>query len=154
MDSILLSIEGAVARITLNRPAVFNSFNREMALAMQKADIIALVTQMSVSGVQQTRRQLDVLEANGLGERVRLVMNRMTAGLFGKYDTAEAASVLRFPVHYCLANDFPTVSAALDEGVSLKKIKLKARIEKELRQMTDAMAEDMAAANVAAGAGA
>lgn len=37
MDSILLSIEGAVARITLNRPAVFNSFNREMALAMQKA---------------------------------------------------------------------------------------------------------------------
>lgn len=37
MDSILLSIEGAVARITLNRPAVFNSFNREMALAMQNA---------------------------------------------------------------------------------------------------------------------
>lgn len=137
--------------VVLDMPGVWMDWT---ALAMQKADIIALVTQMSVSGVQQTRRQLDVLEANGLGERVRLVMNRMTAGLFGKYDTAEAASVLRFPVHYCLANDFPTVSAALDEGVSLKKVKLKARIEKELRQMTDAMAEDMAAANVAAGAGA
>jgi 2-(1,2-epoxy-1,2-dihydrophenyl)acetyl-CoA isomerase len=37
MDTIILSLEGAVARITLNRPAVFNSFNREMALAMQKA---------------------------------------------------------------------------------------------------------------------
>lgn len=37
MDSILFSLEGAVARITLNRPAVFNSFNREMALALQKA---------------------------------------------------------------------------------------------------------------------
>lgn len=34
-DSILFSIEGNVAKITLNRPAVFNSFNREMALSMQ-----------------------------------------------------------------------------------------------------------------------
>ena len=37
MNPILYSLEGAVARITLNRPAVFNSFNREMALALQKA---------------------------------------------------------------------------------------------------------------------
>ena len=37
MNAILYSQEGAVARITLNRPSVFNSFNREMALALQKA---------------------------------------------------------------------------------------------------------------------
>ena len=34
-DSILLTIENKVARITLNRPEVFNSFNREMALSLQ-----------------------------------------------------------------------------------------------------------------------
>jgi 2-(1,2-epoxy-1,2-dihydrophenyl)acetyl-CoA isomerase len=33
--TILLTIEGGVARISLNRPEVFNSFNREMALALQ-----------------------------------------------------------------------------------------------------------------------
>ena len=32
---IALQIEEAVATITLNRPEVFNSFNREMALALQ-----------------------------------------------------------------------------------------------------------------------
>jgi 2-(1,2-epoxy-1,2-dihydrophenyl)acetyl-CoA isomerase len=37
MSSILLKIENSVAWITLNRPDVFNSFNREMALSMQKA---------------------------------------------------------------------------------------------------------------------
>lgn len=35
MDSILFSIDGVVATITLNRPSVFNSFNREMALLLQ-----------------------------------------------------------------------------------------------------------------------
>ena len=36
MSSILLKIENKIAYITLNRPAVFNSFNREMALVLQK----------------------------------------------------------------------------------------------------------------------
>ncbi|HWR94953.1 MAG TPA: enoyl-CoA hydratase-related protein [Flavobacterium sp.] len=36
MSSILLKIENNIAWITLNRPEVFNSFNREMALLLQK----------------------------------------------------------------------------------------------------------------------
>ena len=36
MSSILLEIKSNVAVITLNRPDKFNSFNREMALALQK----------------------------------------------------------------------------------------------------------------------
>ena len=36
MSSILLKIENKIAHITLNRPEVFNSFNREMALLLQK----------------------------------------------------------------------------------------------------------------------
>lgn len=35
-NSILLKIEKQIAFITLNRPEVFNSFNREMALSLQK----------------------------------------------------------------------------------------------------------------------
>jgi len=34
-NSILLTIENKIAYITLNRPEVFNSFNREMALSLQ-----------------------------------------------------------------------------------------------------------------------
>ncbi|WP_103071532.1 enoyl-CoA hydratase-related protein [Aquimarina sediminis] len=36
MPSIELQIENGVARVTLNRPETFNSFNREMALLLQK----------------------------------------------------------------------------------------------------------------------
>lgn len=36
MDSVLFSKEGAVALLTLHRPSVYNSFNREMALLLQQ----------------------------------------------------------------------------------------------------------------------
>lgn len=50
-NSVLLKIENQVAYITLNRPEVFNSFNREMALSIQEvlnscavaADVRAIV---------------------------------------------------------------------------------------------------------------
>lgn len=50
-DPILLTIENGVANIILNRPEVFNSFNRKMALSLQKtmdacemdADVRAIV---------------------------------------------------------------------------------------------------------------
>ncbi len=37
MESIIFNIESGIARITLNRPKSFNSFNRAMALEFQKA---------------------------------------------------------------------------------------------------------------------
>lgn len=36
-DTVLFEIIGSIGKITLNRPTVFNSFNREMALAAQEA---------------------------------------------------------------------------------------------------------------------
>jgi len=70
-------------------------------------------------------------------------MNRMIPGLFGKYDLSEAESALRSRVHFGLANDFPTVSAAQDEGRSLGQIKMKSRIEKDLRAIAAQLGDEL-----------
>jgi len=126
--------------VLLDLPGIWMDWT---AMAIQKADQLLLVTQMTVSGVQQARRQLDVAEANGLGDRVRVVMNRMIPGLFGKYDLSEAEAALRSRVHFGVANDFPTVSAAQDEGRSLGQIKMKSRIEKDLRTMAAQLNDEL-----------
>lgn len=126
--------------VLLDLPGIWMDWT---AMAIQKADMMLLVTQMTVSGVQQARRQLDVAEANGLGDRMRVVMNRLIPGLFGKYDLSEAESALRSRVHYGLANDFPTVSAAQDEGRSLGQIKMKSRIEKDLRIIAAQLGDEL-----------
>ncbi|WP_310474664.1 AAA family ATPase [Sandarakinorhabdus sp.] len=126
--------------VLLDMPGIWMDWT---AMAIQKADLLLLISHMTVSGVQQGRRQLDVAEANGLGDRVRVVMNRLIPGMFGKYDLSEAESALRGRVHFAVANDFPTVSAAQDEGRSLGQIKMKSRIEKDLRAMAAQIGDEL-----------
>lgn len=103
--------------------------------ALQKSDAICLVTAMSVPGVHQAQRQLELLDANALGERVHLVLNRVVNPLFGKADHSEAEKVLKRKVGFSISNDFPTVSAAIDAGKFISTVKVKSRVEKDLRAM-------------------
>ncbi len=107
--------------------------------ALQRSDAICLVTTVSVAGVHQARRQLEMLDANGLADRVQVVVNRVTHSLFGKLDLSETEGVLRRKINHSIVNDFPTVSGAIDEGKTFAAIKMKSRVEKDLRAMTTAI---------------
>lgn len=113
--------------------------------ALQKSDAICLITELSVPGVHQARRQLEVLDANGLGERVRIVLNRVVNPLFGRADMTETETVLRRKVNFPIANDYATVSSAIDEGRMVGSIKMKSRIEKDVRAMVAALNTSMSA---------
>lgn len=108
--------------------------------ALNKSSVICLITGLSVPGVHQARRQLEVLEANGLTDRVRIVLNRVVNPLFGRADTSEAEKVLRHRVDFPVANDYQSVSAAIDEGRLVSSIKVKSRVEKDLRFMIGELA--------------
>ena len=113
--------------------------------ALQKSDAICLITGLTVPGVHQAKRQLEVLDANGLSERVRIVLNRVVNPMFGKADLSEGEKVLRRKVNFPIANDYPTVSAAIDEGKLFSAIKVKSRVEKDLRAMVGELAGMMGA---------
>lgn len=103
--------------------------------ALQKSDAVCLVTTLSVPGIHQARRQLELLDANGLGERVRLILNRVVNPLFGKADLGETEAILKRKVAFAISNDYPTISAAIDEGRLISAVKVKSRVEKDVRAL-------------------
>lgn len=109
--------------------------------ALQKSDVIALVTGVSVAGIHQARRQLELLDANGLADRLRLVANQVSMPLFGHPDLSEAEKLLRRHFAYAVADDSQTMSTALDEGRRIGSVKMKSRLEKDLRYLVALLAE-------------
>lgn len=113
---------------------------------LQRADAVVLVTNLSVSGVYQARRQLEVLEANGLTSKLRIVANRVPTNLLGrKADTKETETVLRRKVDHSIGNDYPGMSGANDEGKLLKDVRASARLLKDVQQFAASLSEALAA---------
>jgi pilus assembly protein CpaE len=107
--------------------------------ALQRSDAICLVTAITVPGIHQARRQLEMIDANGLSDRIQLVANRVTHSLFGKLDLSETESVLRRKINLSIVNDYPTMAGAINEGKSISAIKVKSRIEKDVRTLVQAV---------------
>lgn len=106
---------------------------------LQRSDAICLVTGLSVPGLYQARRQLEVVDANGLLPKLKIVANRVQKGMFGKVDLKETEAVLGRKVDFTIANDYPTVSSANDEGRSLKDVKPSSRVVKDLKAVAQAL---------------
>jgi pilus assembly protein CpaE len=113
---------------------------------LQRADAIVMVTNLSVPGIYQARRQLEVLDANGLMGKLHVVANRVQYGLFTKkVDLAETESVLGRRIDHTIANDYPAISAANDEGRPVKEVRGTSRIVKDLQQLGEKLSETLSA---------
>ncbi|WP_265569672.1 AAA family ATPase [Sphingomicrobium nitratireducens] len=98
-----------------------------------RADIVVMVTELSIPSLNRARRQLDLLSEQGLGNiDVRVVVNRFEKGLFKKLTRADAEHVLGRQVDYTVCNDHATMSEALERGVPIAHVKRRSALGKDL----------------------
>jgi pilus assembly protein CpaE len=106
--------------------------------ALRGSDQILLVTQLSVAGIRQARRQIDTMRNHGLEDApVKVVLNRFEKGWGKSVDVKEAENALNHPIDYFVANDYKTVSEALNQGVPLSRIKKRTKVEASIQKMID-----------------
>jgi pilus assembly protein CpaE len=118
-----------------------NWTNWSLSLAT-RSDLVLLVTELSVPSLRQARRQLNLLRQQGSADLdVRIVLNRYEKGLFRALKLEDAVHVLGHSVDFTVANDFPVVSAALDQGVRLTEIKARNRVSRDLTNMAAGVAQ-------------
>ena len=121
--------------VLIDMPPVWNE---GMYTALERSDLILLVTQLSVPGIRQTRHQLDTLRMQGLLDvETQLVLNRYEKGWNRAVQLKEAEKALGRRIDHCVPNDYKTMSEALNQGVSINRIKMRSKLEKGIRQMIE-----------------
>jgi pilus assembly protein CpaE len=122
--------------VILDLPGVWSPWTYR---AVQSCDLAILVTQLGVAGIRQARRQLDAMAANGLGEvALRIAVNRFESGWRRPVGLKEAERALGRPIDDRIANDYHTVSEAIDRGVALADIRRRSKAAKDIQRMIDA----------------
>lgn len=109
--------------------------------AINQADIILLVVDLSVGSLRQARRQLTLFEQTGIDpSRIRIVANRVERRLFRTISVRDAAETLHYPVMATINNDYPVVQSAHDQGVLVSSVARRNRVATDLVALADEIA--------------
>ena len=136
IDKVLALAAQAFDIVLIDLPGAWTTWSMR---AVELADVTVMVTSLTVPGIHQARRQSEIIAANGFSERLKICVNRVVHPMFGSIDLTETQSLLGRRIDFTLANDYPTVSTAIDRGKPLAAIKGKSRVEKDLRAMVAAI---------------
>ncbi len=146
IDSCLKVAAEEYRFVLVDLPAVWCDWSMR---ALQKSDMVLMVTQLTVPHVRQARRQLDHLTSHGLTDApVKVVVNRFEKG-WGKGVTAkEAAKALNREIDYFVMSDFKLVSEAINQGVPMSKIAHRSKVEKSISQLVDGAMRELSGGEV------
>lgn len=115
------------------------------ASALRVTDQIVLVTELSVPALQRTRRQLDLISEQGLGEiPISVLANKAEGGWGFRKRQTQAEDALGRKIDFIIHSDAKTSAEARDRGVPLSQIKRNSVIVKDVRSMADELKKALA----------
>lgn len=110
-----------------------NWTNWSLSLAARSQTIL-LVIEMTIASLRQARRQIALLRSQDIDlSRLHVVVNRIDKGLFRSISFKDAEQAIDHPIAFSIANDFPLVSSALDQGMLIEELKPRSRICSDLK---------------------
>ncbi len=108
------------------------------ASTLRESDRVVLVTGLTVTALQRTRRQLDVMADQGLEDiPLSIVANRYDDGWGQKGRKKQAESALGRSIDHVVHDDPKTAIEAQDRGVPLSAVRSRSKIVKDLRVFMD-----------------
>jgi len=101
-----------------------------------RSNLVLLITELSVAGLNRAKRQLDLLQSQGLGALdIRVVVNRYEKSQARTIRPSDVSAALGRDIAYTISNDFALVRSAIDRGVSINELKRKSAVAKDLEQL-------------------
>ena len=140
-DDMIRLIEVASAEFdTLFVDLPANWTNWSLSL-LARADLVLMVTQLGVASLHRARRQLDLLDSQGLGKiSLKLIVNRFEKRLLSKISAGDVERVLGRAPDFMIANDYETMTEAIERGVPLADIRRKGPLARDLDKLETGVA--------------
>lgn len=109
-----------------------NWTNWSLSLVAQ-ADLVLMVTELSVSGLHRARRQLDLIREQDLNTvDLRLVVNRFEKSQMRMIREADVQKALGRDIAYTVVNEPAVMHPAVERGVPISDIKRKSAVGKDI----------------------
>ena len=119
--------------VLVDLPTDWSNWSLSLALA---ADQLVLVTELTVAGLRQTRRRLDLFASLGVkADRIRVVANRVAHGLFKSIDLKDAAEALGCDIALTLADEDDHMAEAQNEGRLLTDLRRHGRFVGDIERL-------------------
>jgi pilus assembly protein CpaE len=139
-DEILSILDIAAAEfgtVLIDLPGSWTNWSLS---ALARSDVVLLVTELSVAGLHQARRQLDMIWAHELGgENVHVIVNRVERRAFKQISLADAERAIGRPVSFRISEDREVVATALNQGLMLTQVKSRNAVTKDLAKVVEAI---------------
>jgi len=105
-----------------------------------RSELVILVTELTVAGLNRARRQLDLFKSQDLDVEVRIVVNRYDRIMARTVSLADAKRVLDRDIAYTVENDFPLMRSAIDRGLPIHEIKRRSPLARDLDTLDSGIA--------------
>jgi pilus assembly protein CpaE len=137
-DQILSIVEVAAAEygtVFIDLPSSWTNWSLSV---LARSDMVLLVTELSVAGLHQARRQLDMITTQDIGgDNVLVIVNRVAKRVFKPISLADAERAIGRPVSYRITEDPGVVSTALNQGLMLSQVQSRNSVTKDLSKVVE-----------------
>lgn len=123
--------------VLLDLPADWTNWT--LSAALGSTDII-LITDLSITGLRQARRRLDLFDSIGIPrERVRIVVNRVEKRLFRTIGVEEVQAALGHPVCATLAAEPAVLQSAQDQGLLAGEVNRRSKFAADIAALAETL---------------
>jgi pilus assembly protein CpaE len=140
IESLLAFLRSHFALTILDLPAVWTAWTNR---ALHLADRIVLVTQLSVPHISLARRQLQMLQTQGLADRPLIMVCNGLSGDQQSFITLKAAEkALGRSFDVVVPEDRNLMLSAINQGALISQVKRATKLEKAVTELTRQVVAD------------
>lgn len=134
IDRALHLLTAAYENVVIDLPRVLDA---RTFPALERADTVLLVCQLSVASVRNARRTLETLNRAGISEdKIEVILNRFD-GKSGCIGQADVKKTLKKSIYAAIPNNYRLVTQSLDLGQPLAALDGKNPIRVAMRQLAE-----------------